>query len=224
MSPTIRAGRKTYHHHSLMVPKDGSPSPLREESDDRTVFSPDKKKMKLANTAGAFVNLGGKDILIVIDKDNVAPGSDEWELIAKTVGHLEDCYPSLSDQAKRALSQLRAIVFSKKPERSFAEVRPDIFIYDADELRRSDGSLNRPAWIASCVVHDANHIWQHDNGRKWTGHQAETECWQLQVDNAAALGLEDVDITHLKSFIADPSKIDQRANADTFKPKPQPGG
>jgi hypothetical protein len=224
MPDTIRSGNKTYFHHSEMVPKDGSPSPLRDQSEDRKSFSPDKENMKLANTAGAYFTVGAKDILLVIDKDTVPPGSEEWELIAKTVAHLETCYPRLSEQAWKALSQLRAVVFSKKPERSFAEVRPDIFIYDADELRRKDGSLNHPAWIASCIVHDANHIWQHDNGRKWTGQEAESECWQLQVDTGPALGLTAVDIDHLKGFIANPSKIDERANADPFKPKPQPNG
>ena len=218
MPETITDETKTYHHYSDMVPADGSLSPLFHESEDRQSFSPNKEKMKLNNTVGAYVNLGGKDILLVIDKDDVPVGSPEWELIAKTAAHLESCYPKLSDQAKRALAQLRAVVFSKKPERAFAQVeKEDVFIYDADELRRrKDGSLNHPSWVASCIVHDANHIWQHDNKREWTGHAAESECWQLQVDNGAALGMSDIDINHVKSFIANPDKITERANEKTF--------
>jgi hypothetical protein len=217
MTAPIKVDGKNYQHHSKLVPTDGSPSPLAGESVDRQSFFPKKKKrMPLNNTAGAYVTLGGRNILLVIDKNNVAPGSGEWRLIAETAAHLEKCYPTLSPQAKTALANLRAVVFSAKPERSYADVRPDLFFYDTDELKRSDGSMNTAAWTASCIVHDANHIWQHDNGKEWTGERAETECWKLQVDNKAGLGLSDGEVAHLNSFIADPKKILGRANSATF--------
>jgi hypothetical protein len=208
---------KTYHHHSQIVPADGSPSPLAGQSEDRQSFFPKKKKkMPLNNTAGAYLPLDGHNVLLVIDRNSVGPGSGEWKLIADTAARLEQCWPTLSAQAKAAMAKLRAIVFSAKPLRSYADVRPDIFFYDTDEFRRKDGSLVSPSWTASCVVHDANHIWQHDNGKPWHGVDAEVACWKLQVDNQGPLGLTQVDVDHLNSFIADPKKIIERAKSKTF--------
>lgn len=216
MADTILVDGKTYHHHSAMNPAGGAASPLQFESVDRQRFFKKKKKLPLNNTAGAFFRAGGRNILIVIDKNTVPFGSGEWGLIAETAAFLEDRYAQLSDQGKLALSFLKAIIFSKRMARSYADVAPDLFFYDADELRRSDGSLNTPSWTASCIVHDANHIWQHDSGRDWTGGAAESECWRLQVENGAALGLSDIDIAHLNRFIADPSLIADRAGSGTF--------
>jgi|GEM_PF-6751534 len=216
MPGPIKVDGKTYHHYSLIVPADGTPSPLIGDKENRQAFFKDKKKMKLDNTAGAYVPLGGRDVLLVIDKNSVVPGSGEWKLLAQTAAQLAAAYPGLSEQGKTALSMLRAVVFSAKPLRSYADVRPDLFFYDTDEFKRSDGSLVSPAWTASCIVHDANHIWQHDNGKTFTGEGAETECWQLQVDNQAALGLNDPEVNHLKGFIADPARILARANSRTF--------
>lgn len=216
MAGTIKVDRKTYHHHSLIVPADGTPSPVAANTENRQSFFKKKKAMKLDNTAGAYLPLGGRNILLVIDKNSVPPGSGEWQLIADTAARLAACYPTLSAQAKAALGMLRAIVFSARPLRSYADVRPDLFIYDTDEFRRKDGSLVGASWTASCVVHDANHIWQHDNGKKWHGVEAEVGCWQLQIDNARALGLTDIDVAHVKSFIADPEKIIGRATSKTF--------
>ncbi|MDP8994959.1 MAG: hypothetical protein M3N07_08295 [Pseudomonadota bacterium] len=217
MTQSIVVGRKRYHHYSQLVPANGSPSPLAAISEKRQSFFPKKRKMPLRNTVGAYVTLGGSDLLLVIDKDTVAPGSGEWKLIAATAAQLEACYPSLSDQAKKALRFLRAIVFSAKPLRSYAEVRDDIFFYDTDEFRRRDGSFVSPSWAASCVVHDANHIWQHDNRKPWHGVDGEVPCWQLQIDNGAALGLTAIDVDHLRSFIADPEKIIARARSKTHQ-------
>jgi hypothetical protein len=207
---------KTYQHHSLMRPGPGKPSPLRDEKTDRQSFFKEKKKLRLDNTAGAYVPTGKSRILFVIDKNSVPFDSPEWGLIADTAQRLETCYPALSKQAQAALANLRAVVFSSKMARSYADVKPDIFFYDSDEFRRSDGSLVTPAWTTSCIVHDANHVWQHDNGQKFQGEKAEVVCWQLQVDNGPALGLADVEIDHLKRFIADPAKIIARMNSKTF--------
>jgi len=216
MTAPIKVDGKTYHHHRLMVPAAGAPSPVAGNTENRQSFFKDKKKMKLDNTAGAYLTLGGRNILLVIDKNSVVPGSGEWKLIAQTAARLEACYPTLSAQASAALAKLRAIVFSAKPLRSYADVRPDLFFYDTDEFRRKDASLVSPAWTASCVVHDANHIWQHDNGKKWHGVEAEVGCWQLQIENARSLGLTDIDVAHVQSFIADPEKIIGRATSKTF--------
>ncbi len=217
MAKAIVVDGKSYRHHSEMVPADGSPSPLAGEAVDRQSFFPKKKKkMRLDKTAGAYVPLGGRNLLLVIDRNSVAVPSGEWTLIAETAKRLEACFPTLSAQGKAALARLRAVVFSSKPLRSYADVKPDIFFYDTDEFRRKDGSLVGASWTASCVVHDANHVWQHDNGKEWHGEAAEVVCWQLQIDNAAPLGLDPGEIAHLKGFIADPKKIVERANSKTF--------
>ncbi|MEA3029617.1 MAG: hypothetical protein QOG13_942 [Sphingomonadales bacterium] len=216
MANPIKVDGKTYHHHSSIAPTDGTPSPVAANTENRQSFFKDKKAMKLDNTAGAYLPLGGRNILLVIDKSSVPPGSGEWQLVADTAARLAACYATLSPQAKTALGMLRAIVFSAKPLRSYADVRPDIFFYDTDEFRRKDRSLVSPSWTASCIVHDANHIWQHDNGKPWHGVEAEVGCWQLQIDNAASLGLTDIDVAHVNSFIADPAKIIDRATSKTF--------
>ena len=215
MPGPIQVDGKTYHHHSLIAPADRSPSPLASQSEDRQSFFKKKKKMRLDNTAGAYLPLDGHNVLFVIDKNSVAPGSGEWKLIAETAARLAQCYPALSAQAKAAMGKLRAIVFSARPLRSYADVRPDIFFYDTDEFRRKDGSLVSPSWTASCVVHDANHIWQHDNDKPWHGVDAEVVCWKLQIDNKDPLGLTQIDVDQIKSFIADPAKIIARATSKT---------
>ena len=215
LQPISVDGRR-YFHHSQMMPADGSPSPLRDQSDDRQTFFKKKKKLPLDRTCGAYVRLGGRDVLLVIDRRTVDIGTGEWQLIADTAERLEQCHETLSAQGKAALQTLRAVIFSKKPSRSFADVDPGTFIYDVDEFHRVDGSLVAPAWTASCVVHDANHIWQRRNGRGWFGVDAEVACWELQVVNAGPLGLTDIDVRHLNGFLADPERIVGRANSNPF--------
>jgi hypothetical protein len=217
MSSPITVDGKLYFHHSAIVPADGSVSPLRDRTENNQAFFKKKKKLPLDRTAGAYVRLGARDVLLIIDKRTVPHGSPEWQLIADTAARLEQCHDALSAQGKAALARLRAVIFSRKPLRSFADVKPDIFFYDVDEFARTDGSLVAASWTASCVVHDANHIWQHDNRRPWHGVAGEVPCWQLQVENRDALGLSQVDVDHLNSFIADPSKILDRAGSGTFE-------
>lgn len=221
MPDAIVFDSKQYHHHSLLVPLDDAPSLFENLSEDRQAIlnrrkSLLKKKAKIAelsDTAGAYVRLGGADLLLVIDRNSVPYLSKEWEMIAATAAHLDACYAALSTQAHKALAKLRAVIFSAKPARSYADVKPNLFFYDTDEFRRKDGSLVGPAWAASCIVHDANHVWQYLNGKTWHGTKSEVECWQLQVDNAGALGLSDGEVAHLKDFIANPEKIVARAKS-----------
>ena len=216
MTQPINVDGRRYYHYSQMAPSDGAPSPLRDQSEDRQAFFKKKKKLPLDRTAGAYVRLGSRDVLLVIDRRTVGFGSSEWRLIADTAAQLERAYASLSAQGKAALATLRAVIFSSKPSRSFADVDPGTFIYDIDEFRRLDGSYVAPSWTASCVVHDANHIWQNRNGRTWAGVDAEVACWELQVANADPLGLTDIDVRHINSFLADPEKILGRANSNPF--------
>ena len=218
MTETIfdEQGRR-YHHHSRIAPPGSFPSPLSLDSEDRQdFFGGRRRKLRLNNTAGAYLPLNGSNILLVIDKNTVPYPSGEWDLIADTAAQLERAFPLLSQQAKAALAKLKAVVFSSKPFRSYADVRPDYFFYDTDEFRRRDNSLVTAAWAASVVVHDANHIWQNDNGQDCTGVTAETVCWRLQVDNRDALGLDQTEVDHLGTFIADPQKIVDRANSDPY--------
>jgi hypothetical protein len=216
MPDPINVDGKPYQPHSALAPADGTTSPLKDESLDRQSFFADDAKMSLGNTAGAYVTLGGNDVLLVIDKNSVPYGSPEWQQIADTAARLETCYPTLSAQGQAALSVLKAVIFSSKPARSYADVRPEYFFYDTDEFHRSDGSMVSPAWTASCIVHDANHIWQNANEKPWYGVDAECVCWQLQVDNAAPLGLQPYEVTHLQSFLNDPEKIVARAMSKTY--------
>jgi hypothetical protein len=212
MPPMIQDDKgRHYHHHSQIAPAGSFPSPLSTDSEDRQYFFPTRKrKLRLNNTAGAYVPLDGRNLLLVIDKNTVPHPSGEWDLIGATAAQLERAFPALSDQAKAALARLRAVIFSSKPFRSYAEVRDDLFFYDTDEFRRRDNSLVTPAWTASCIVHDANHIFQHDTGADWHGVGSETICWQLQVDNSAALGLHAVEVQHLNALIADPQSVIDR--------------
>jgi hypothetical protein len=216
MPGPINVDGKPYQPYAALVPADGSVSPLEGESLDRQSFFADDEKMSLGNTAGAYVTLGGKDVLLVIDKNSVPCGSPEWKQVAATAAQLEASYPTLSAQGQAALSLLKAVIFSSKPARSYADVRPEYFFYDTDEFHRSDGSMVSPAWTASCIVHDANHIWQNANGQPWYGVDAECVCWQLQVDNATPLGLQPYEVTYLQSFLADPEKIVARAESKTY--------
>ena len=216
MTQPITVDGSHYQHHSQMIPADGAISPLRDQSENRQAFFKKKSKLPLDRTAGAYAHLGDRNVLLVIDRRTVGFGSPEWRLIADTAARLEQAYARLSAQGKAALATLRAVIFSSKPARSFADVDPGTFIYDVDEFRRTDGSYVAPAWTASCVVHDANHIWQRRNGRAWAGVEAEVACWHLQVLNAGPLGLTDIDVNHLNSFLADPEKIVGRANSNPF--------
>ena len=216
MPEPIFVDDNVYHHHSRIDPSDGSVSPLRDQSENRQSYFKRKRKLPLDKTAGAYVSLGGRNLLLVIDKRTVRFGSPEWKMIAATAKRLEQAFPTLDAQAKAALATLRAVIFSAKPLRSFADVEPNLFFYDTDEFRRSDGSLVDPSWTASCVVHDANHVWQKDNNRRWHGVEAEVACWHLQVDNAGPLGLSPGEVTHIKGFIADPESIIGRAGSDPF--------
>ena len=209
-------GRR-YHHHSAIAPPGSFPSPLWINSEDRQYFFPKKrKKLRLDNTAGAYIPLNGHNILLVVDKSTVPYPSGEWDLIGKTAAQLEGAWPLLSGQAQGALARLKAVIFSSRPFRSYAEVRDDLYFYDTDEFRRSDNSLVSAAWTASCVVHDANHIWQHDAEEAWHGVESEMACWQLQVDNRGALGLDQTEVDHLAKLIANPQSVIDRMTSNPY--------
>ena len=214
MPETITAGGKTYHHYSLLTVD--ADSPLRDQGEDRQAFF-DRRKLPLDRTAGAFVELGGRPVLLVIDERTIGYRSEEWMMIAKIAAHLDHCYSRLTQQARDALSLLVAIVFSGIPDRSFAEVEPQLFIYNVKEFRRRDRTFVDPAWCASCVVHDANHIWQHRARSPWHGVNAEVACWELQIDNKVPLALSDTDADWIRTFLADPEKIVGRAESDPFR-------
>ena len=196
-----------YYPHSEMIPAPGAgPSPLATASEDRQSYSPRLTAIDLRSTAGVYVTVGGgHDIRFVIDRNSIGYLSPQWRLIAETADRLAACFPTLSAQGRRALNALKAVVFSKSPLRGFADVDPDIFFYDTDEFVTQDGvTLISPAYAASNIVHDANHIWMHDNGVLWHGVDAEKTCWLLQVENKDALGLEPHEVAFLDGLIANP--------------------
>jgi hypothetical protein len=179
---------------------------------DRSQFRPPEAKVDLKAAYGAYMSLGGRNVLIVIDQKAVEPGSDYWNFIHAAAKTLVEAYPALDAQAKAALANLNAVIFTQKPERSFASVAGGWFFYDTDELHRSDNQLITPPYAASNIVHDANHIRQYHLGQQYWGDAAEIDGWQLQVNNRAALGLVAGEVTHLQGFIDHPETARQRMN------------
>ena len=209
MTDPIVVGDRTYVHFSRMTPFTG-------KVEDRGFLSPKKKRIRLKDTRGAYVPVDGHNILFVIDGETVSPGSDDWNFIQQVAQKLAESYDRLNPRAKEALKQLVAVVFAKSPKRSFASVKKSCFFYDIDEFLRSDGSRVRAQWVASNIVHDANHVRLFKIGRKHAGFAAEVECWQLQVENRDALGLDQVEVDHLGGFIRNPETAGQRMEEDAF--------
>jgi hypothetical protein len=175
--------------------------------EDRGKFKPPANEavVDLKATYGAFVNLGGRNVLIVIDKAAVLPGSKDWGVIHEVAKTLAAAYPALDAQAKAALAVLNAVIFMKSPQRSFASVDGGWFFYDTDEFPNAT-----PAFAASNIVHDANHVWLHHNHKPHVGNAAEIACWQLQVDNKAALGLQAYEVAYLQGLIGNPETSKKR--------------
>jgi len=175
--------------------------------EDRSKFRPpaNEADVDLKTTYGAYVNLGGRNVLIVIDKAAVLPRSKEWDFIHSAAKALAAAYPALDAQAKAALGVLNAVIFAKSPKRSFASVAGGWFFYDTDEFPNAT-----PAFAASNIVHDANHVWLHHNHKPHTGSDAEIVCWQLQVSNRTALGLQPYEVTYLQGLIGNPDTSKKR--------------
>jgi hypothetical protein len=182
--------------------------------EDRGRFRPPEAQLDLKATYGAYMVLGGRNILIVIDRAATLPGSKEWGLIHAAAKVLTGGYDALNAQAKDALANLNAVIFAKSPKRSFASVAGGWFFYDTDEFLNSAGGLISPAYVASNMVHDANHVRQFHARIAHTGDAAEVDGWQLQVDNKDALGLQKFEVDFIKTFIADPAKARQRMEED----------
>lgn len=172
------------------------------------------RKVKLDRTSGAFVVLGGRPLLLVIDLRTVGPGSDEWRFIGTVGTHLESHWQALSVQAKAALSTLKAVIFTTAPARAYADVKRSSFVYDVDEFQRSDGSLISAAYASSNIVHDANHVWMFEHRQPYTGVDAEKTCWRLQIANAEALEIDPWDVDFLRGLIDDPAQVAMRIDED----------
>ena len=179
------------------------------------------KLLRLDWTSGVYATILGRTVLFIIDRRTVQPGTPEWRFIGEIIGHLVKCSPGLSSQGRTALASLTAVVFSTSPERAYADVKPNCFVYDVDEFRREDGSFISPAYAASNIVHDANHIWMYDKGQDYSGNAAEIICWQLQIDNEAAIGLAAHEVQFLKGLVAKPETVAKRIEQDPLKPAPK---
>jgi hypothetical protein len=208
-------GRRYYPHTDLLEDLNGTG--LEGDSEDRQKFV-SERTLALDRTCGVTVPVLGGTLLFVIDRRTVAPGSDEWRFIGEIAKLLADRCFLLSEQGQAALGGLLAVVFSTSPARAYADVRADCFVYDVDEFRRSDGSLISPSYAASNIVHDANHVWMYEHGQTYAGTPAEIVCWQLQVDNAAALGLSRWDADYIRSLIGTPQLVAARIESD---PRPR---
>ena len=214
MADTITVKGARYYHFSQLLPNADDTELCSDEQKRQSYVS--KKELRLDKTSGVFVPADYRDILFIIDRRTIQPRSEEWRFIGKIAGHLADCCGRLSDQGRAALTRLTAVVFSTSPLRSYADVKPNCFVYDVDEFRASDGSLVSSAFAASNIVHDANHIWMFDQGQQYAGSAAETTCWQLQIDNRTALGLSDWEVDFLKGLVNDPAQVAERMDQDPF--------
>ena len=212
MTAPITFRNRTYHHYSTMVPGPGQPA-FAGKVEDRSFLSP-KKRIRLKKTCGTFLDVGGRNILFVIDHDAAAPGSIEWGFIRGVAQTLADAFPKLNARAQAALAALHAVVFAASPKRSFANVSNGSFFYDIDEFRIDAAHRISTAYAASNIVHDANHVLLHRERKPFTGDAAEIACWQLQVDNRAALGLAPHEVTHVQGFIDNPASAHIRMDSD----------
>lgn len=215
MPPPISINSRTYLPHGDMIPPvagAGFAGPL----EDRGFMSPDKGAIRLKQTHGVYLSLGGRDVLFVIDAAAAPPGSKAWEFIHQVLTRLEAAYPGLDADAQAALGKLDAVVFAASPSRSFAQVDKSTFFSDTDEFQRADQSWISPAYSASCIVHDANHVLLHKRNIQHWGEAAETACWKLQVANKAALGLDDTETAFLQDLIDHPEKAKARMEAPAF--------
>jgi hypothetical protein len=205
---------KTYCPFALMIapPDGGAQWTFPGGVEDRSRFGPPEAHIDLKTTYGAYLSVGGRNVLIIVDKAATGPGSKRWLLIHAAAKVLESAYPALNAQARDALSNLNAVIFASSPKRSFASVAGGWFFYDVDEFVSQGEILVSPAYVASNMVHDANHVRQYHAHQPHTGDKAEIDGWRLQVDNGPALGLQPYEIDYLKDFIAHPEKATQRMN------------
>ena len=215
MPAPISVRNRTYHHYSSMVPAAGQP-PFPGKVEKRSFLSPKKGRIGLKRTHGAYVDLGGRNILLVIDEDSGLPGSEQWRFIHEVAKRLADAFPGLNARAKAALASLHAVVFTRAPDRAFANVPNGCFFYDTDEFKVGDSGRISAAYAASNIVHDANHILLHREKKPHTGDAAEIACWQLQIDNKTALGLAPHEVAHVQGFINDPASARIRMDQDPF--------
>lgn len=217
---TILVDRLSYCPFEAMVAPAGAGGPgqpawsFAGPVEDRGRFRPPEAQLDLKTTYGAYMVLGGRNVLIVVDRAATLPGSKEWGLIHAAAKVLTGNYSALNAQAKDALSNLNAVIFAKSPKRSFASVAGGWFFYDTDEFLNSAGGLISPAYVASNMVHDANHVRQFHARIPHTGDAAEVDGWQLQVDNAGALGLQPFEVQFIQGFITNPASARQRMEED----------
>jgi hypothetical protein len=181
-------------------------APALKDIQSRQSFVSDKK-LKLKKTSGGYVTLGARQVFFIADRLSVQPGTEEWKFIGRLGTHLQSSFDRLDAAGKKALEHLDAVVFAASANpafRSYADVKPNCYVYDVEEFRYSNGDLVTLAFAASNIVHDANHILMFDQGREHTGLAAERECWGLQIANAAALGLAQFEVDYLQGLIAAP--------------------
>ena len=95
------------------------------------------------------------------------------------------------------LSVVRAAEPGELPDTAAAGllVRPSGYVA---VLNASKG----PAFVASLIAHEAWHAYQHSQGRRYYGRQAEQEAWALQACVLADLSPGNLAVTWLLNSIA----------------------
>jgi hypothetical protein len=185
---------------------------------DMSRLSP-SPSIDLSDCAVVVMTIGGHDIKVVFDNKTMPVGSAERNAATLGFNELAANFGKLDAAAQERISHLDHVVFTNVPDsstvtgRSFSTEANGSFFYDSSEL----GAATQ-AFIASNILHDANHIAIFDRTgdlNQSRGRAAEVEGWQLQVNNAAALGLQQYEVDYLNALIADPNsgggRVDQPA-------------
>lgn len=168
---------------------------------DKSDLSPDPS-IDLSDVNLLPVAIGGHVVNVLIDQKTAPTFSDAYYKAIDAVTNLSLSYDSLNQAAKDALSHVQNIAFVDV-NRSFSQEDSHTFFFDTSELVTAS-----TAFAASNIVHDALHISVFDatnDLNQSRGIAAEVAGWQLQVDNAAALGLSAYEVQYLQGLIADPA-------------------
>lgn len=175
---------------------------------DMSRLSP-SPSIDLSDCEVVIKTVNGHDIKVVIDNNTMPLGSSERSTAMLGLDHLLASFDKLDAAGQDRLSHLDNMVFTNVPDsasvtgRSFSTETNGSFFYDTSEFAGAS-----QFYIASNILHDANHIAIYDSTgdlNQSRGRDAEVSGWQLQVDNAAALGLQQYEVDYLNSLINDPN-------------------
>jgi len=154
--------------------------------------------------------LGNHDVKIVFDNKTLPLGSAERQTATLAFQSLTRDFNNLNAAAQESLSHLDHIVFTNVPDsstvtgRSFSTEANGTFFYDSSEFKNAS-----MGFMESNMLHDANHIAIYDRTGDYNqsrGTASEVSGWQMQIDNAATLGLTTQEVSYLQRLVNDPTQ------------------